>query len=273
MCLRLTALSTPSPLRPRIRPAITRPGGKSRLLAHLLPRIPADHVCYCEPFAGGLAVLLAKPRSRLEVVNDLDGDLVRFYRCVRFHPEALLTELEFVLNSREELRDFSAQQGLTDIQRAARWFHRNRTCFGGASLESFAVSATQPMSSRAARMESIRALNVRLDRVTVEHVSWERCVDLYDRPGTFFFCDPPYTDCQAGAYGAWTYADVQKLRDRLATIKGRWLLTLNDAPAIRTIFEGCDVRAVERARGIANRAGAGKAARYRELIIAPRLPK
>ncbi len=114
----------------RIAPVLSWPGGKSRLLGSILPLISKHH-CYVEPFAGGLAVLLAKPRSNLEVVNDVNGDLVSFYRCVRYHCDALLTELEFVLNSREEFIGFREQVGLTDIQRAARWFYRNKTCFGG----------------------------------------------------------------------------------------------------------------------------------------------
>lgn len=119
-----------------------------------------------EPFAGGLAVLLAKERSNIEVLNDLDGDLVTFYRCVRFHTDPLLTELEFVLNSRREFLDLATQPGLTDIQRAARWFFRNRNCFQGGNLKVFGVSATGgggATSSRSARLEAIRQLNVRLD--------------------------------------------------------------------------------------------------------------
>src|SRR5581483_3328340 len=161
---------------PRVKPAVSWPGGKSRLLKHLLPLIP-PHECYVEPFAGGLAVLLAKKRSPMEVVNDLDGDLVTFYRCVRFHTEALLTELEFVLNSRREFHDFRHQPGLTDIQRAARWYYRNKHAFGGANMDSFAAGPSHggAHSSRAARMETIRALNVRLDKVCIEHLDWERC--------------------------------------------------------------------------------------------------
>lgn len=85
----------------RVRPAVSWPGGKGRLLKYILPLIPR-HTCYCEPFSGGLAVLLAKPRSKVEVVNDLNGELITFYRCVRFHADVLLTELEFVMNSRQE---------------------------------------------------------------------------------------------------------------------------------------------------------------------------
>jgi DNA adenine methylase len=163
-----------TPLKPfRIKPAVSWPGGKSRLLKHILPLV-TPHTCYCEPFAGGLAVLLAKPRSTLEVINDANGDLVNFYRCVRFHQDPLLTELEFVLNSRQEFKDYVAQAGLTNIQRAARWYYRNRLCFGGASMTAFAVTATQAIGSREARMESIRNLSVRLDRVTIEHMDWSR---------------------------------------------------------------------------------------------------
>jgi DNA adenine methylase len=252
----------------RVKPAISWPGGKSRLLQHLLPKIP-EHYCYCEPFAGGLALLLAKGRSRLEVINDINGDLIAFYRCVRFHVDALISELEFVLNSREEFRDFITQPGLTDIQRAARWFFRNKNCFGGTDLKSFGTSALgggASHGSRQARMETIRALSLRLDRVCVERLDWQRCVELYDRATTFFFLDPPYTECGETMYKGWTDTDVQALKNRLDLLRGRWLLTLNDTPSIRAIFEGCEITAVDRAKGIN-----GKAAekRYRELVIAP----
>ena len=252
---------------PRIKPAITWPGGKSRLLKHILPRIPA-HKLYCEPFGGGLAVFLARPRQEVEVINDADGDLINFYRVVRFHLEPLLQELEFALNSRDELHAYRQQRGLTDIQRAARWFHVNKTCFGGAQGSSFGVSPSRPMSSRANRLENIRALNARLDHTTIEHLSWERCLDLYDRPEAFFFVDPPYTECDAGKYSAWANADVQKLRDRLEMLQGEWLVTLNDTVAIREIFSGCQIEEIERARGICQKAGEA-AAVYRELVISP----
>lgn len=211
---------------------------------------------------------MAKPRSRFEVLNDLNGDLVTFYRCVRFHADTLLTELEFVLNSRQEFKDFADQPGLTDIQRAARWFFRNRNCFRGANLGTFGTSPTggAASGSRAARMEAIRQLNVRLDRVTVENLDWQRCLDLYDRRETFFFCDPPYTACNAGMYGAWTVADVQRFRERLDRLKGQWLVTLNDAPAIRAVFSDCRITAVERAKGITT----SKEKTYREVVISPR---
>lgn len=209
---------------------------------------------------------LALPRCPVEVINDIDGDLIRFYRCVRFHPDTLLTELEFVLNSRREFMDAREQPGLTDIQRAARWYFRNRTCFGGADMRSFGTSALSAGDGRSARLEAVRTLAVRLDKTLVEELDWAECVRRYDRPSTFFFCDPPYTECGDCGYKAWTEADVLRLKETLATIRGKWMVTLNDSPAVRQIFDGCEVVGVERAMGISHKA---TKRRYRELIIRP----
>ena len=83
--------------------------------------------------------MLAKERSPVEVVNDLNGDLVHLYRNVQYHLPALLQEVEWTLGSRKNLFDFIAQPGLTEIQRAARWLIRNKISFGGG-MTSFGVS-------------------------------------------------------------------------------------------------------------------------------------
>jgi DNA adenine methylase len=261
------------PTKPhKVKPGVIRAGGKSRLVDRLLPYVPkkGEHDCYCEPFAGGLALLLAKERSPVEVLNDIDGDLVTFYRCVRFHPEPLCAELEFVLNSRQEFMDFKRQPGLTDIQQAARWFFRNKVSFGGG-MDSFGVACSSgggAASSRESRMEDIRRLSGRLDRTIIENVSWEKCLELYDRPRTFFFCDPPYTACGKTAYAAWKESDVMKFREALRKVRGNWMVTLNDCESNRSIFDGCHIESVERALGIAGKAGSGRT--YREIIIRPR---
>lgn len=212
--------------------------------------------------------MLAKERSRIEVLNDIDGDLVSFYRCVRFHPDPLLTELEFVLNSRKEFTDFATQPGLTDIQRAARWFFRNRNCFRGGNLGTFGISPTSSgtgaSGSRAARMDAIRQLSIRLDRTIIENLDWEKCIQTYDRSETFFFIDPPYTACASTLYSPWKISDVIRLRERLGTIKGKWLVTLNDHPDIRATFHRCLLTPVSRPKGIS-----GKSQTYGELLITP----
>ena len=113
-------------------------------------------------------------------------------------------------------------------------------------------------------MDAIRQLNIRLDRVTVENLDWEKCLSVWDRPSSFFFLDPPYTACSSTLYSPWKHSDILRLREKLATLKGKWLLTLNDHPEIRETFQEYKITAISRAKGIGGR---GKS--YGELIILP----
>lgn len=248
----------------KAKPVIAWPGGKTRMLKHILPQIPA-HACYVEPFFGGGAVFFAHEPSAHEVINDINGDLVSFMRCAKFHLDPLLDEMDLVLNSRREFEDFLAQPGLTDIQRAARWFIRHRLSFGGMG-GTFAVSRTAPMPSRSQRLLAIRSMSHRLDRTTIENRSWERVLELYDSPQTFFFMDPPYLDAGGAAYAGWTEVDVNRFAQAVQKLQGAWMVTFQDCPEIRAAFAGQKLQAVERANGIgANKHGKG--GRYKEVII------
>ena len=253
-----------------VSPAFAWPGGKRRLVKHILPLIPS-HTCYVEPFAGGLAVLLAKDRSPVEVVNDLDGDLVNFYRCVRFHCDELLKELQWVVNSRVEFVATSSQPGLTDIQRAARWFTRISLSFG-AKGDTYGYGRTSggtaASGSRTSRMARIAALSERLDRVNVEHLDWRDCLRRYDAASTCVYLDPPYTAGLQYDAQAWSEDDHRELRETLGRLRGTWVLSYDDSPLVRGLYEGFEIRSIERATGIGNTSGkTGR--RYREVLIRP----
>lgn len=233
-----------------MKPVFPWPGGKSWAAKYIVPRIP-PHICYCEPFAGGIAVLLAKEPSKVEVINDINADLVNFYRCVRFHPDELIKEIQWVLTSRREFSDLKEQRGLTDIQRAASWFRLQCMSFGGGGT-SYAIGRTVGGANRSRYrlIEDIEALNRRLDRVNVEHLDWERCIRLYDARETFFFLDPPYLGGHVSTYTAWTADDLRRLRGVLEGVQGKWLLTMNDAEEVRAVFEDCRLRRLIRLKGI-----------------------
>lgn len=223
------------------------------MLKYLMPLIP-NHTCYCEPFAGGLALLLAKPRSPVEIVNDLNGDLVALYRSIQYHLPELLRELSFLISSRELLAGFNRQPGLTEIQRAARFYYRNRTSFAG-TMKSFAVAKTKGGGAafpQALNQDLLGQARERLDRVVVENVSYERCLSLYDSPETFFFIDPPYLNSKIDAYDGWGETQISDLASRVALLKGQWVVTLDDSPFNREVFRGYHIESVESRNGTAN---------------------
>lgn len=253
---------------PKARPVIGWPGGKGRLLKHIRPLI-TEHKLYCEVFGGGGAVLLDKEESPLEVINDINGDLISFYRQVKYHLDPVLDEMDMVMNSRRDFLDYLAQPGLTEIQRAARWYIRNKLSFGGLGRHfgTSRCSATASLGSRAQRMLAIRALNRRFDKVCIEELSWEKCVDTYDGPGTLFFLDPPYLDAGGSTYKGWSEHELARFCTKLLTLQGKWIFTFQDCPQVRDLMSGYEIQEIERANGIGNR-GAQRSGRvYHEVII------
>ena len=255
----------------RVKPILAWPGGKRCMLDKLLPRITA-HKAYVEPFCGALAVFCAKPPSALEVINDTHRELVSLYLCVKFHWPELDREFDFLLNSRAEFNDFIAQPGLTEIQRAARWLVRRKNCFAdaetyfGRSKVSGGAAASSLLNKRA----TVEALHRRMDRTIIEHRSWQQCVEEYDAPSTFFFFDPPYIKGAVNTYAMWKPAQMQELRDRLATVQANWMLTTCDSAESRAIFKGLAMETVVRAKGINNKPGQPTGKTYGELIISPK---
>ena len=121
-------------------------GGKNRL-AKLLIEIFPEHTTYVEAFAGGAQVLFHKEPSKVEVINDLDGEVVNFFRVCQQHHEELIRYLRFTLVSRKwfELLKATDPASLTDIQRAARYFYLLKNSFAGLVCKlNYGWSVVQP---------------------------------------------------------------------------------------------------------------------------------
>lgn len=99
-------------------------GGKSRFRTRIVSLLP-EHTCYVETFAGAVWVLFAKPPSDVEILNDIDEELVTFFRILREKPEELIASFEWELVARAEFERLAALDPttLTDIQRAHRFYY------------------------------------------------------------------------------------------------------------------------------------------------------
>jgi len=254
----------------RTKPILRWQGGKARLLKHILPLIK-PHVCYSEPFCGGGAVLFAKERAPTEVINDINGNLVALYRNLQFHLPSVLHELDWLFASRQNLRDFIAQPGLTELQRAARFLLVNRTSFGG-DMHSFGIAKTKG-GGVGFHHEKVSALigaaHKRLEGVVIENCSYERMFKNYDSEDTFHFIDPPYENTANAAYQGWDHKQLTAFRREVAKLKGNWIVTLNDSPFTRDLFSGCTLQPIVSENRAVNRRTHAKA-KFGELIITPK---
>jgi len=230
------------------KPILAWPGGKRRLADKLLPLFYNPHHTYCEPFAGGAALLFARPEpAKLEVLNDINGDLINLYRVVQHHLDEFVRHFRWALASRQlfEWAKIQRPETLTDIQRAARTFYLHKCAFGAkVHHQAFGVSNSQPVRLNLLRIEEdLSAAHLRLARVTMESIPWFDCVNYYDTAETLFFLDPPYwkTEGYGVPFGMEQY---ELLAYSMRQMKGKALLTVNDHPVMRKAFAGFKINTV-----------------------------
>ncbi len=222
-------------------------GGKSKLSETIIKIMP-EHEAYCEVFAGAAWVLFRKEPSKFETINDLDSGLVAFYRVLQHHLEEFVKQFKWLLSSREWFEDYKRQQeagGLTEIQRAARYYYLQRLCFGGrVKGKTYGGGPfTRPRINLIRFEEELSEVHLRLVRVQIEHLPWNKFVKRYDRPQTFFYMDPPY---YLAPYYNHNMAlpDYEEMAQILAGIQGKFLLSINDTPEMRDVFKAFIVEPV-----------------------------
>jgi DNA adenine methylase len=248
-------------------------GGKNRVAKQIIELFP-PHTTYVEAFAGGAQVFFHREPSAVEVLNDLDGEIVNFFRICQSHYEELLRYLNFTVVSRKWFELFKAQdpRNLTDVQRAARLLYLQKNAFGGLIRNpAYHYCVVQPPNFNPDSLpELIHNTHKRLARVQIESLPYEEVLKRYDRPHTFFYLDPPYWDRKLYRFN-FTEEDFVKLEERLRQIRGKFILSLNDLPEVRKCFHRFAMREI--AFAYSSQQMAGK--RYPELLISnfPLKPK
>ncbi|GAA4650516.1 DNA adenine methylase [Kistimonas scapharcae] len=231
----------------KAKPLVPWIGGKRKLAPHILPLFP-HHSCYVEPFCGAAALFFLKDPSPVEVLNDINGDLVNLYRVVKYHLEPLYGQFKWALSSRQNYEWLlkTAPDTLTDIQRAARFLYLQKLAFGGkVEGQCFGTSATsRPRFNIFTLEQDLADAHFRLSNATIEHLDWAKVIEKYDRPGTLFYCDPPYW--QTEGYGvAFPFEHYERLAELAGSIEGRMIISINDHPDIRRVFNGLFIREID----------------------------
>lgn len=216
-------------------------GGKFNHLDWLLPLLPAAHH-YCEPFAGSAAVLLNRIPAPVETYNDIDGEVVNFFRVLREWPDELARLIALTPFAREEFHKAVVGEtaDLDGMERARRFYVRARQARTGlaqtATLGRWANcrdTSRSGMSGVISRwlggVEALPEIALRLLRVQIENRPAAEVIRLYDGASTLFYCDPPYlhdTRGDAKAYGfEMTQDEHVELAEVLNGCKGKVALS------------------------------------------------
>ena len=235
-------------------------GGKSLLAKKITDLFPENLERYIEVFGGGGSVLFSKDRhAPFEVYNDANGQLVNLFRCIRYHRGELQREIYGYINAREIFEDIKAlinMRGFTDIQRAAMFYIQVKISYG-------ADSRTYGCNKKNISPEYLTDIESRLKNgsgVVIEHKDFENLIKVYDRPNSFFYCDPPYHKTEKYYDAEFKAEDHERLKSVLGNIKGRFILSYNDDEYIRDLYKEFNIISVERPNNLSK-------GRYKELII------
>ncbi|MCU1284080.1 MAG: adenine methyltransferase [Acidobacteriales bacterium] len=240
-------------------------GGKNRLAAEIISRIP-EHVTYVEPFAGGAQVLFHKEPSKVEILNDLSHEIVNFFRICQSHHDELIRYLKYMIVGRNWFDQlYKADPSiLTDIQKAARFLYLQKTAYAGlVARKNFALHVIQNPHFNADRIPHlIEKAHERLKRVQIESLPYEQVISKTDRATTFFYLDPPYWEKKLYHFN-FTKDDFVAMEKRLRAIKGKFLLSINDVPEIRSLFRNFKIETVQLSYTAQKKVGV----RFKELLI------
>ncbi|MGI2294152.1 DNA adenine methylase [Paenibacillus sp. GXUN7292] len=172
------------------------PGSKWSMADWIISHMPG-HQTYCEPFFGSGAVLFSKTRSRLETVNDIDGEIVNLFRIIRERPDELAHVIQWTPHSRQEYYE-SYEPAADDLERARRLVVRLWQGRGGKTAHRTGwrsmIECNGPLPGKEwiSFPDKIHAVAERLQGVQIECQPAAELLQRYKRPDVLIYADPPY---------------------------------------------------------------------------------
>ena len=220
---------------------ITYYGGKQTLLKYLLPLIP-QHKLYCEPFFGGGAVFFAKPKSDTEVINDINGEVINFFKVIKTKFPELQKEIQSTLHSRELYKRamviYNNPEPYSDVKRAwALWTATNQGFAGMIGSWGFGKDDSKEAALANKRDAFTKEYEQRLTKVQVENNNAIKVINRCDDKETFIYADPPYIGSDQGHYKGYSENDYRELLNALSKVKGKFLLSSYPSKILATYIK------------------------------------
>lgn len=244
---------------PQVKSPLRYPGGKSKALNQIIPHIPRDISEYREPFVGGGSVFLAVKQlfgNQIQQywINDLNFDLYCFWLYAKTEIEALINEVDKIkqkyINGRELFNNFTNKElQFSEFERAVRFFVLNRITFsgtvdsGGYSQQAFERRFTDSSIDR------LRQLSAYLPSVQITNGDYENLL-FQEGENVFIFLDPPYLKAtKSKLYGLkgnlHAAFDHERFAQNMRNCPHKWLITYDDSPEIRKLFNFANVTVTE----------------------------
>lgn len=215
-------------------------GGKSMLTEELYKYFPVHHH-FVDLFCGSLVITLNKAISNIDTANDINGDVINFFRVLRNQPDKLLTQLILTPVSREEYECAWDPDENEEVERARRFYVRIRQSFYGLGAQrknkgwhlttkNSRAHLSEVVSKWLNGIDKLVAIAERLRYIQFENSDFRKLIPAVDSRSTFFYCDPPYPKETRTSKGSdyrydFTAQDHADLAEMLHNIKGMAMIS------------------------------------------------
>ena len=213
-------------------------GSKARLANWIISHFPADHrsMVYCEPFVGAGSVFFSKPPVRAEIINDLEGNLIHFYRTCLKEPVKLHKALKRVLAFEKEWRRarnimIGKIKPIDDIDRArAFWISVNLSFTHAPNCSTFAIRIDSDDNQHLYNSLTHLKYNwphvlKRLKNAVIYNRDAFRVIKDMNYPQVLMYLDPPYYGSEQKYKCTFKKKEFEKLIDLLKDFKGKFILS------------------------------------------------
>lgn len=230
-------------MKTHLKTPISYYGGKQTLLPVILPLIPEHHL-YCEAYCGGAAVFWGKEPSPVEVINDLNSEVINFYRTMQTEFEALYVLVQATLQSRKQHTDaaviYANPHLFTNVDRAwAFWVQCNQS-FSSKINAGWAYGRKKNSCEKKTDNSKERFKEVFKERLKYVQIECNNALQVIlsrDTDTSFFYVDPPYPESNQGHYSGFTIENFEELLTVLSNIAGKFLLSSYDYPVLTQFAE------------------------------------
>ena len=217
-------------------------GSKNQLLPKILPLIP-EHTVYVEPFFGGGALYFAKEQVHIEAINDINGEVINFYRAAKKEFQSLKLEIDCTLFSEEQHADasdiYNNPADKTTVLRAWALFVLSQQSFLNIIDNSWKFSHDRNLAQTFHNKKVMfdeRYLK-RFERTQIFKRDANRVLINMDCPQAFHFIDPPYFNANMGHYDGYTEQNMKELLETCQTLVGKFLLTTFPSAILKEFTE------------------------------------
>ncbi|TQR29373.1 DNA adenine methylase [Campylobacter sp. MIT 99-7217] len=219
------------------------------------------HERYVEVFGGALSVLYQKSKSKQEIINDINDELINLHKVIQTKPLSLMNALQNLLISRKLFEWIKNKQlsPRNDIEKAAFYYYLIAFSFASKGLH---FSHTKVRAS--AIYKDFKPFSKRLKGVFIENKSFEYILKNYDDENTLFYLDPPYVNTEKYYQNTSVFGEHELLAELLKGVRGKFMLSYNDNELIRELYKGFFIKELE-LRYTLNNKNKGKMSK--ELLI------